>query len=601
MTASSLLIWTCGPVQDFIASARKGRDLWFGSWVLSEVSTAAAKALLDLGGDLILPAPDSAATLQQPDYDVPNRVLAMVSGVSPCVAAEKASAAARLRLRALADDVFDHIEKRRGALASFDLDRAKEQIDDLLEVAWAATAATGDERADRRRVEGLLAARKSLRSFRSPTFASWHVPKNSLDGQREAVTVKNAGLRLGLGHDERLCGVGLLKRLGHEVAPKNAPGGRVASVSMFSLLSWLRPALQRDAAEVRSAIEDFGQALRDGLRQLVEGPVFQSPHHPLFGTLDPHAFYASRLHEVVKRGSDLVAAERCHQAAFVGLVDRLDLPREPNAYLAVLVGDGDRLGKMLDGLDHAGVRAVSRVLSKFANHVRTGVLDPDNLEGICVYAGGDDVLAFVPVDVALRKARELSEAFEAAFRTAIEAGDLQNVESVPTFSVGIGVAHHLAPLRDTLDAARAAEKIAKQDADRDAWAVRIIKRSGGTQDLYGKWNDGSDRDLVALAYASGAHGVLPRGLAHSIHQGGMRADPDLSGVRYRPRPPGPLEFCELERVMQQKLPKVTDEAQELRLAQARGLLQKLHHQRGLRDLANRLIAARTLSGMGGVA
>jgi CRISPR-associated protein Cmr2 len=27
-----------GPVQEFIASARRSRDLWFGSWLLSEPS-----------------------------------------------------------------------------------------------------------------------------------------------------------------------------------------------------------------------------------------------------------------------------------------------------------------------------------------------------------------------------------------------------------------------------------------------------------------------------------------------------------------------------------------------------------------------------------
>ena len=40
-----LLSVTVGPVQDFIAAARRCRDLWFGSYLLSEVSKAAAKAL----------------------------------------------------------------------------------------------------------------------------------------------------------------------------------------------------------------------------------------------------------------------------------------------------------------------------------------------------------------------------------------------------------------------------------------------------------------------------------------------------------------------------------------------------------------------------
>ena len=33
-----VLIVTLGPIQDFIAAARRTRDLWFGSWLLSELS-----------------------------------------------------------------------------------------------------------------------------------------------------------------------------------------------------------------------------------------------------------------------------------------------------------------------------------------------------------------------------------------------------------------------------------------------------------------------------------------------------------------------------------------------------------------------------------
>lgn len=56
---SHLLALTVGPVQDFIAAARRTRDLWFRSHLLSEISKAAAKSLRDQGGKLIFPAPAS--------------------------------------------------------------------------------------------------------------------------------------------------------------------------------------------------------------------------------------------------------------------------------------------------------------------------------------------------------------------------------------------------------------------------------------------------------------------------------------------------------------------------------------------------------------
>ena len=45
-----------GPVQDFIAAARKTRDLYAGSWVLSEISKAAALKLLDKQAEMIFPS-----------------------------------------------------------------------------------------------------------------------------------------------------------------------------------------------------------------------------------------------------------------------------------------------------------------------------------------------------------------------------------------------------------------------------------------------------------------------------------------------------------------------------------------------------------------
>src|ERR1019366_10068292 len=48
-----LLVFSIGPVQEFIAAARRTRDLWVGSEMLSEVSRAAAGVIGD--GRLIFP------------------------------------------------------------------------------------------------------------------------------------------------------------------------------------------------------------------------------------------------------------------------------------------------------------------------------------------------------------------------------------------------------------------------------------------------------------------------------------------------------------------------------------------------------------------
>src|SRR5829696_1712564 len=47
---SHVLILTLGPIQDFIETARRTRDLWFGSWLLSELSKATAEAIARVVG-----------------------------------------------------------------------------------------------------------------------------------------------------------------------------------------------------------------------------------------------------------------------------------------------------------------------------------------------------------------------------------------------------------------------------------------------------------------------------------------------------------------------------------------------------------------------
>jgi len=60
-------------------------------------------------------------------------------------------------------------------------------------------------------------------------------------------------------------------------------------------------------------------------------------------------------------------------------------------YYALLLMDGDRLGKLLGQYDANGI---SQALSTFTGNV-TGIVESNN--GFTIYAGGDDVLAILPI------------------------------------------------------------------------------------------------------------------------------------------------------------------------------------------------------------
>lgn len=599
--STHLILWSCGPVQDLIAAARKGRDLWFGSWLLSELSRAAARTLRDGSAELILPCPEQDE-LDDTAFDVPNRVLARTSAADPQALAEQATLAAKARLLELAKEVFDKLDDRGHNL--YDRAPALEQVVDLLECHWAVTRCTGADRRDRRRVEALLAARKSYRGFAEPSFASSMVPKSSLDGARECVTKQGAGLRLGLGSDERLCGPGLFKRMGHEL--RDARGGRVLSVSHFALLSWLRPALQgNDAmsseqrrAKVSAAAEELLEVLsrsaaldpRD-LRQPIPAPVL--------GHLDAHMFYTSRLAEFVGGDpSDTLLNDV--RGALRGFRDRVEegtgvrLPSEPTPYYALLIADGDQLGKRLEACDSFDdIKKISRALSAFAKQVREDIFDEDKLEGSCVYAGGDDVMALVPVDKALTKARELQEAFAQAMTEAGHEGC--------TLSAGIVVAHHLSPLDSVLAAARQTEQIAKTEGGRGAWAIQVLKRSGSPIVTHGKWADSSDIAFRELAAQSHSTGELPRGLSADwllVLERLLALQPGADDV------PADLAASELRRLLRQKrLIKRDKQGVEQLGKGATAVLHQFENpppkKPAAEHLLDRLLVARALTGMAG--
>src|SRR4051812_16473962 len=99
----NLMIFWIGPVQDFIATARRSRDLWYGSWMLSELSRAAAKEVVRLSGSLIFPA-DTQRTIS-----IPNKILATVT-TDPKSFATAIKAAVASRMDELVKDALDRVK-----------------------------------------------------------------------------------------------------------------------------------------------------------------------------------------------------------------------------------------------------------------------------------------------------------------------------------------------------------------------------------------------------------------------------------------------------------------------------------------------------------
>ncbi len=462
-----LFLAAIGPVQDFIASARRSRDLWFGSWLLSELSKAAAQAIAQQpDATLIFPAPLSPADLDpESEFNVANKLLAILPD-TPGNLPDTVKTAIDARLASIARDAFKKFDGR-----DWDRDRAWAQVRDLVEYYWAAVPLQSDEdyAEARARGEALLAARKVTRNFRPSSWGA-PIPKSSLDGQHESVIPKEAYNVLnqrelfeqyGIRRGEQLDGVGLLKRHGNSKVQRFFSTSHVAALPLIESLP----------ASAAVAVETYVQALRDlGVSEVgrVPGPV-----HPVFKNYDGHLLFEERLAEFLDGPALTDARELLHAFLKNQLGDR-----QPGPYYALLRADGDRMGKAIDNIaDWRQHQRLSQTLARFAVGVRRTV---EQYHGSLVYSGGDDVLAFLPLHMALKCAAALASDFAAqlqGFRTA----DGQT----PTLSAGIAVTHHLEPLGDALDLAAKAERTAK--GTRNALAITVSKRSGADRTVGGPW------------------------------------------------------------------------------------------------------------------
>lgn len=490
MTAHLLLI-TLGPVQDFIAQARRTRDLWYGSHLLSELGRAAARALLDGGAQLIFPAlkagdPELVACPAplrdggMAPLNVANKLLAEVpDGVDPQQLAKDVRHAVADFWR---DQVAAPVKTKCSGLLAHNIDAVwNEQIESFLEFA-ASWLPLGDYAATRRQLEHAIAGRKLLRDFDPWTQGRGNVPKSSLDGARESVLLpprqraSDKARRYRIADGEQLDAVGLVKRAGGE------PDQFVPVVNV-ALASWLSRASQVASGEL--------DALETACRAAEVSPVKRTG----LPCVSPFAFdgsvlLPSRWRSVFEEQGLQGDPEAWGRQHVTPLFRKLD---EPHPYVACLVADGDRMGRAIDSLGSADAhRAFSKALAEFSDRARRVV--EQQHRGALVYAGGDDVLAFVSLPEALACADALRRAFERAMATA--CASLPD-DTRPTLSVGLGIGHVMESMGDLLTLGRQAEREAKHD--RNALAVIVDTRSGGTRMWRAPWSTDPVRTLTDAA------------------------------------------------------------------------------------------------------
>jgi len=432
-----LLTLSIGPVQDFIAAARRTADLQAGSQLLQQLAMHLAQHIQGKGGTLIFPA-----SAQQPG---PNKVVATIETDDPAAFAQQ--------LREVAVQwLWQQWQSARERMPNVPLDEhlAEEQIKQFLEFYAAWVPLNGDYAQARHQAERLLAGRKALRDFRQVPCRPGR-PKSPLDPSRDTVLKLDQGLRipeqaqkepLFLKRTEYLDAVSMLKRLKGE---KGVP-----STSYMAAQAILPIADQQAVTELKRIADNAPGAVDIG-----------------------DLMFPTRVQEEVEEGEPRLSRYLKDRLTEIDQLRRQILAKfglsECPSYYAILAADGDRMGQLISAQrDMESHQKLSKALANVAEQMKQVV---DGHNGYTIYAGGDDLLAFLPVNQVLSCACELA----AAFRKAMEPFRGDSSEA-GTLSIGVAIVHRMEMLQQSLEWAREAEREAKRW--RNAIAVALHTRGG---------------------------------------------------------------------------------------------------------------------------
>ncbi len=580
-----LLTLSVGPVQSLIEAGRRTRDLWCGSWLLSEVSKAVALKLHEYqSGCLIFPFVENPSSLQpqakvqEDSANIANIIRAAISIDSDeqiSVLVNKIKQAAIKRLVELSDSA-------KGTIVSLPIheDLWQCQQREILEVYAAWVELKNSYPSSSKRLGELLAIRKATRDFAQTQNTRPGIPKSSLDGVYESVinvphkkrthhSYQKSLRQLGLSGGEELDVLGVTKRIAGN-AEQFTPFSRIAANTWINSLE----------VESRDSLcRAYESLVQNELGTRVRGNNQIYADFPHDGAL----LFPSRLDNAINDWStEELKLLHPLQKVLASIKDR------PVPYGVLLKADGDKMGELLSKVQcESQSRDISKALHQFACQVR-GIVQ--GFRGHAVYAGGDDVLAFVPLQNAIGCASELAQEFGIAMQSVTEQLGLEK-KYTPTLSVGLAIGHVIQPIRRLRNRAIAAEKDAKGDGcdqARNALAIRLGIRSGPEISWRCRWDDEHSLDAMGYFVKEFEGKRCPAGIGYDLRSLDERLRTLVTGEEKRA-----ICKAELNRLLDRaRLPGNHDQGLGPRLKQ------KLHDhaiKNGILALANQLIIAKWLS------
>jgi len=385
--------------------------------------------------------------------------------------------------------------------------------------------------------------------------------------------------KLSLSEGEQLDSAGIIKRLGGDV-DQFTPYTRIAAHK------WLEDLSEDEAKNLGDAYEKL---IGLGLATRVTGNKGCYKKFPY----DGESLYSFRIEAALQKyRNDLEALE-----AYKNLKNTLKVLwkkyGDPCRYSVLLLADGDRMGELLDQATTIEAhQKITLALSNFASSVEEMMRE---FSGHRIYAGGDDILGFVPLYKAYDCAKALAERFESSLAdVAYELGS----DNPPTLSVGLAITHINTPLGHIRNLAQRAEKKAKGDLEsiqqqRNALGITLAVRSGSTTDMRLRWDDEKAHQAFHDWAQYYADGLLTSRIAYDTREVHLRTSFLMKDDRNEEHQLlANIRAAEFKRMLEHAQ---TSKGQSIPKEIVTQLEQRLFNLNKLDDLATELIITRWLS------
>jgi CRISPR-associated protein Cmr2 len=506
-----LMKFSLGPVQDFIAAARKLEDLWAGSLLLSELMHEALNILEDNQVEIIYPhrelgqVGDNLANL-------PNVVLCRINnGQSPAQVAGLLDGGpgegVHAQFQGIVHDVVSTaLKDGQGNLFNQVI---KDQTRDFLDISWAAAPLENAE-ADSRHIMELntrFEAVKRSRRFKNikqtgvkctlqTSLSALTKDQSSTDRQTAKFWRDELGkvfkdyvpraVRNKKG--ERFSSIGLAKRLLRRRSEEQyvSPFPSTYSVATAKWRADLLKTIANDEHQpIREAYEAFYNAVKDCQDDvsLDLTPAHKKTIPRLHSDVNDQSLY---LPLVEWEPQCLTETERANPS-FDLLDDPLSGPRRalnkeaqdaglglPPKHFTLLLADGDSMGEIVDAQSTKTLPTLSKDLAEFAKEACDRV---EEAYGRMVYMGGDDLMAVAPVETSLAVACAWRDAYRKRMQ-AYKAGSKPATLSVALIVVPVNY-----PLNRLLQRCHQVLENEAKAEDKDALAMHIYKGDTLTADV----------------------------------------------------------------------------------------------------------------------